>query len=165
MSTKEQLSVIIRLDKKDDIVERFLKFYNMSTDGAAPAINSIVKDAFTHYGDSIQNKLIMQTYHGVSVKSRHILVSKPLSMKIIPLIASFTVQLTAYIYLYVSLPLLLSWLESSQMWLLLAHLLATVLEGRICCIQIKLIYLSLEKLGSTTVHVPSVFFMISTKPF
>jgi len=36
---------------------------------------------------------------------------------------------------------------------------------RICCIQMELIYLSLEKLGGTIVHIPSVFFVISTKPF
>ena len=95
VSTKEQLSVIIRLDKKDDIVERSLKFYNVSTDRTAPAISSIVKDAFTHYGDSIQNKLIMQTYHGVSVKSRHISDVQTLVSEDYPLIASFTVQLTA----------------------------------------------------------------------
>ena len=62
MSTKEQLSVIIRLDKKDDdFVQRFLKFYNVSSDRTAPAIR-----------DSILNKLIMQTYDGASVMSGHI---------------------------------------------------------------------------------------------
>ena len=72
VSTKEQLSVIIRLDEKDDVVERFLKFYNVSSDRTAPAISSIVKDVFSHYGDSILNKLIMQTYDGASVMSGHI---------------------------------------------------------------------------------------------
>ena len=72
VSTKEQLSVIIRLDKKDEVVERFLKFYNVSSDRTAPAISSIVKDVFTHYGDSILNKLIMQTYDGVSVMTGNI---------------------------------------------------------------------------------------------
>ena len=69
MSTKEQLSVIIRLDKKDDVAERFLTFYNVSSDRTAPAISSIVKDVLSHYGDSILNKLIMQTYDGASVMS------------------------------------------------------------------------------------------------
>ena len=72
VSTKEQLSAIIRLDKKDDVVEIFLKFYNVSSDRTAPAINSIVKDGFTHYGDSILNKLIMQSYDGASIMSGHI---------------------------------------------------------------------------------------------
>ena len=30
VSTKEQMSVIIRLDKNDNVVVRFLKFYNVS---------------------------------------------------------------------------------------------------------------------------------------
>ena len=72
MSTKEQLSVIIRVDKKDDVVERFLKFYNVSSDRTAPAISSIVKDVFSHYGDSILNKLIMKIYDGSSVMSGYI---------------------------------------------------------------------------------------------
>ena len=38
VSTKEQLSVITRLDKKDDVDERFLKLYNVSSDRAALAI-------------------------------------------------------------------------------------------------------------------------------
>ena len=72
MSTKEQLSVIISLHKKVDVVERFLKFYNLNSDRTAPAISSIVKDVFTHYGDSILNKLLVQTYDGASVMSGHI---------------------------------------------------------------------------------------------
>ena len=72
VSTKEQLSAIIRLDKKDDVVERFLKCYNVSSDRTAPAISSIVKDVLIHYGDSVLNKLIMQTYDGASVMSGHI---------------------------------------------------------------------------------------------
>jgi hypothetical protein len=32
MSTKEQLSIIVRLDSGSDIVERFLKFVDVSTD-------------------------------------------------------------------------------------------------------------------------------------
>ena len=62
VSTKKQLSVIIRLDKKDEVVERFLNFYDVNSDRTAPAISSTVKDVFTTYGDSILNKLIMQTY-------------------------------------------------------------------------------------------------------
>ena len=71
VSTKEQLSVIIRLDKNDD-VERFLKFYNVSSDRTAPAISAIIKDILSNYGDSIHHKLIMQTYGGASVMSGHI---------------------------------------------------------------------------------------------
>ena len=32
VATEEQLSVIIRLDKKGDVVERFLEVYNVSSD-------------------------------------------------------------------------------------------------------------------------------------
>ena len=71
VTTEEQHSVLIELDKKDDAVERFLQFYNVSSDRTVPAIISIVKDVFTHYGDSILNKLIMQIYNGVSTLSGH----------------------------------------------------------------------------------------------
>ena len=69
VSSNEQLTVIIRLDKKDDVVERFFNF--VGSDRTAPAISSSVKDVFTHYGDSILNNLIMQTYDGASVMSGH----------------------------------------------------------------------------------------------
>ena len=72
VTTEEQLSIIIRLDKKNDVVERFLEFYNVSSDSTAPAINSIVKDVFTPYEDSILNKLIIQIYDGASVMPGHI---------------------------------------------------------------------------------------------
>ena len=49
VSAKEQLSVIIRLDKKDDVVERFLKLYNVTSGRTDLAISSIVKDVLTHY--------------------------------------------------------------------------------------------------------------------
>ena len=66
------MSAIIRLDKRGDIVERFLKFYNVSSDRTAPAITVIIKEIFKNYGSSIQKKLIMQNYDGASVMSGHI---------------------------------------------------------------------------------------------
>ena len=72
VSTKEQLSVIIRLNKNDDVVERFLKFYILSSDRTVPAISAIIKDIVTNFGDSIHHKLIMQTYDVASVMSVHI---------------------------------------------------------------------------------------------
>ena len=69
VSTKEQRSVIIRLDKNDDVVEEFLKFCNVSSDRTAPATSAIIKDILTHFGDSIHHKLIIQTYDGASVMS------------------------------------------------------------------------------------------------
>ena len=44
ISTKEQLCVIVRLDKGCDIVERFLKFHNVSTGRTAPALSEVVKN-------------------------------------------------------------------------------------------------------------------------
>ena len=44
----------------------------MSSDRTAPSISSIVKDVFSHHGDSILNKLIMQTYDGASVMPGYI---------------------------------------------------------------------------------------------
>ena len=72
VSTKEQLSVIIRLDRKGEIVERFLRFVDVSADRSASAISGVVKNILHKYGESLRNKLIMQTYDGASVMSGHI---------------------------------------------------------------------------------------------
>ena len=74
VSTKEQLSVIIRLHKNNDTVKMFLKFYNVISDRTAPAISAIIKDIdiVKHFGEYIHHKLIMQTYDGASVMSGHI---------------------------------------------------------------------------------------------
>ena len=91
VSTKEQLSVIIRLDKKDNAAERFLQFYNVSSDRTAPAISSIVKGVFSHYLDSLFGfyKLIMQTYYGASVMSGHISGVQTLVREDYPLVYFF----------------------------------------------------------------------------
>ena len=49
MSTTEQLSVIIRFDKNDDVVQWFLKSYNVSSDRTASAIIVIIKDILTQF--------------------------------------------------------------------------------------------------------------------
>ena len=72
VSTKEQLSVIIRLDRKGEIVERFLKFKNCSSDRCAQAICDIVKKILERYGESLKAKLVMQTYDGAAVMSGHL---------------------------------------------------------------------------------------------
>ena len=71
VSTKEQLSAIIRLDRNGE-VERFLKFVNVSQDRSAPAITAIVKEILNRYGESLKEKLVMQTYDGATVMSGHI---------------------------------------------------------------------------------------------
>ena len=64
--------MIIRFDKNDSVVERFLKCYNVSSDRTAPAISAVIQDILTHFRDSIRHKLVMQAYYGVSVMSGHI---------------------------------------------------------------------------------------------
>ena len=72
ISGKEQLSLIQRFDRKGEVVERFLTFFNVSSDRSAPAISSVVKQILRRYGDTLKDKLIMQTYDGASVMSGHI---------------------------------------------------------------------------------------------
>jgi len=91
VSTKEQLSVIIWLDKNDDVVERFLKFYNVSSDRTAPAISAIIRDIITHFGDSVHHKLIMQAYDGASVMFGHISGVQTLVREDYPFAYFFTV--------------------------------------------------------------------------
>ena len=72
VSTKEQLSVIICLDKGGEIVERFLKLFYVSSDRSAVAISDVVRSILSRYGESLKKKLIMQTYDGASVMSGQI---------------------------------------------------------------------------------------------
>ena len=72
ISSKEQLSALIRIDKGGDIIERFFKFVNVSGDRSADAICQIVKTILSNFGESIKGKLIMQTYDGASVTAGHI---------------------------------------------------------------------------------------------
>ena len=53
-------------------MERFLTFLDVSSDRSAPAISSVVKQILRIYGDTLKDKLIMQTYDGASVMSGHI---------------------------------------------------------------------------------------------
>ena len=41
----------------------------MSSDGSPPAISSVVRQTLRKYGDTLKDKLIMQTYDGASVMS------------------------------------------------------------------------------------------------
>ena len=72
ISTKAQLSVIFRFDREGKIVERFLKFNDVSSDRCAATMSNIVKGILEGYGDSIKIKVIMQTYDGATVMSGHI---------------------------------------------------------------------------------------------
>ena len=72
MSIKEQLSIIICLDKGYEIVERFLKFNNVSRDRTALGMGEVVQAALSKFGVSVKCKLIMQTYDGAAVMSGHL---------------------------------------------------------------------------------------------
>ena len=72
VSTREQLCVIVRFERKGEVVERFLKFYNVSSDRTAPAICDVVKLILSKYGETLKSKLVMQTYDGASVMAGHI---------------------------------------------------------------------------------------------
>ena len=61
VSTKEQVSMIARLDKGSEIVERQLGFVDVSMNRNAAAISQVVKDKLGEYSN-IKDKLIMQTY-------------------------------------------------------------------------------------------------------
>ena len=69
VSTKEQLSVIIRLDGGGEIVERFLKLFDVSSVRSAVAISDVARSILSRYGESLKEKLILQTYGGASVMS------------------------------------------------------------------------------------------------
>ena len=72
MSTKDQLRIIVRLDSASDIVERFLKFVDVSTDRTATTLTRVFQGILDQYDSITNNKLIMQTYDGASVMSGHI---------------------------------------------------------------------------------------------
>ena len=61
VSTKEQLSVIIRLDRGGEIYERFLKLFDVSSDRSAVAISDVVRSILSRYGEFLKEKLKIQT--------------------------------------------------------------------------------------------------------
>lgn len=68
ISNKCQLTVIVRyVNEKGSVCERFLGFYDVSSDRNAKAITSVVMRAIANYSPA--NKLICQTYDGASCMS------------------------------------------------------------------------------------------------
>ena len=55
--TKEQLSVIVRLDREDEIFERFLKLFDVSSDRPAVAISEIARSILLRYGESLKGRI------------------------------------------------------------------------------------------------------------
>ena len=53
------------------VVERFLRFH-VSTTRSADTLSGIVKGILSKYGDSLKDKLIMQTNHDTAVLSGHL---------------------------------------------------------------------------------------------
>ena len=70
VSTKEQLSIIVRLDSGSDIVERFLTLQQVGR--TAATLTGVIKGILNQHRGITDNKLIMQTYDGASVMSGHI---------------------------------------------------------------------------------------------
>ena len=58
VSTKEQLSIIIRLDRGYEIVKRFLKFSNVSRDRTALGMGEVVKSTLSKFGASVMMVLL-----------------------------------------------------------------------------------------------------------
>ncbi|XP_046848843.1 zinc finger MYM-type protein 1-like isoform X2 [Xenia sp. Carnegie-2017] len=71
VSTKEQLSVIVQMDKGESVIERQLGFVDVSCDRTATAISSVVKGKLSQY-NNVKEKFIGQTYDGASVMSGHL---------------------------------------------------------------------------------------------
>ena len=71
VSTKEQLSMIVRLDKGCDIIERQLGFVDVSSNRTANAISTVIVGKLIQH-ENIKEKLIGRTYDGASVMSGHI---------------------------------------------------------------------------------------------
>ena len=61
ISGKEQLSLILRFDRKGEVVERFLTFLDVSSDRSALAISSVVKQLLRRYG--VWRRTERQTNH------------------------------------------------------------------------------------------------------
>ena len=57
------------MDRGYKIVERFLKFSNVSRDCTALGMDEVVKATLSKFGASVKSKLIIQTYDGAAVMS------------------------------------------------------------------------------------------------
>ncbi len=68
VSTKEQLSMIERLDKGS---ERQLGYVDVSSDRTATALSTVIKGKLIQH-ENIKDKLVGQTYDGASVMSGHL---------------------------------------------------------------------------------------------
>ena len=144
-----QLSVIVRLDRSYEIVERFLTFSNVSRDCTALGIGEVVKATLSKFGASVKSKLIMQNMMVLlswvvsSVTCRHVFAK-------ITLLPFFIVLPIGSILFCARLPKLLSRLSGfflkSTLFVHFPHL---VLTGRHLLLQKVLIYLVQVKLDGS----------------
>ncbi|CAB3996100.1 zinc finger MYM-type 1-like [Paramuricea clavata] len=70
VSTKEQLCMIVRLDKGSDIIERQHGFVDVSSNRTATTLSTVIKCKLIQH-ENIMDKLIGQTYDGV-IMSGHL---------------------------------------------------------------------------------------------
>ncbi|CAB4031549.1 Hypothetical predicted protein, partial [Paramuricea clavata] len=63
--------MIVHLDKGSDIIDRQLGFVDVSSDRTATALSTVIKGKLIQH-ENIMDKLIGQTYDGVSVMSGHL---------------------------------------------------------------------------------------------
>ena len=147
VSSKEQLSIIIRLYRGYEIVERFLKFSNVSRDRTALGMAEVVKATLSKFGASVNSKLIMQTYDGAAVMSGHLSGLQTHFAKITLLPFSFIVLPIASTLFCASLLKILNRLSGFFLKLILFVLFPNlVLIGRHFLLQKVLIYLVQVKL-------------------
>ena len=60
------------MDRESEIVERFLKLFDVCSDRSVVAISDVIRSILSRYGESLKEKLKMQTYDGASVISGQI---------------------------------------------------------------------------------------------
>ena len=166
MSVKEQLSIIIRLDRGYEIVERFLKFNKVSRDRTALGMGEVVKAALSKFGVSVKSKLIMQTYDGAAVMSGHLSGLQTLIHQDYPFAFFFIVLHIAWTLFCASLLKVLNRLSGFFLKLILfVHFPHLVLIGRHFLLQKVLIFLVQVKLDGILRPEQSLPFLNSMKNY
>ena len=117
------------MDRGYKIVERFLKFSNVSTDCTALGMDEVVKATLSKFGSSVKSKLIMQTYDGAAVMSGQLSGLQKRIRQDYPFAFSFIVLPIGSILFCASLPKLLSRLSvfflKSTLFVHFPHLVLT----------------------------------------
>ena len=166
VSTKEQLSIIVRLDSGSNIVERFFKFVDVSTDRTAATLTGVIKGILDQHTGITNNKLIMQTYDGAAVMSGHIGGVQTLVHQQYPF--AYFVHCAAH-RLNLVLSQAVSSISHCKFFLLilviLVHFHLAAHTEKLCSWPAGLRFPVQEKPGGTIEHVPLMSFLKITKPF